>query len=134
NAFEDLARRWPNAAFRRDDAAIAPVARRIFDPAQWDPEQPVRLVMIGSQFEIKVWETLLKVPPGRAATYGEVARAVGRPNAARAIGRAVGRNPISFVVPCHRIVGSTGALTGYHWGIARKRAILGWEAGLVAQQ
>ncbi len=89
--------------------------------------------MIGSQFEIKVWETLLKVPAGRAATYGEVARAVGRPNAARAIGRAVGRNPISFVVPCHRIVGSSGALTGYHWGIVRKRAILGWEAGLVAQ-
>ena len=134
HAFEDLANRWPNARFRRDDEAIAAAAGRIFNAAQWDPEQPVRLVMIGSQFEIKVWETLLKVPPGRAATYGEVARAVGRPNAARAIGRAVGRNPISFVVPCHRIVGSTGALTGYHWGIARKRAILGWEAGLVAQQ
>lgn len=133
HAFEDLANRWPNAKFRRDDEAIAAVAGRIFNAAQWDPEQPVRLVMIGSQFEIKVWETLLKVPAGRAATYGEVARAVGRPNAARAIGRAVGRNPISFVVPCHRIVGSSGALTGYHWGIVRKRAILGWEAGLVAR-
>ncbi|MBN16130.1 MAG: 6-O-methylguanine DNA methyltransferase [Pelagibacterium sp.] len=133
-AFEDLANRWPNAAYKRDDAAIAPIAARIFDPDRWDPDQPIRLVMIGSQFEIKVWETLLKVPAGRAATYGEVARAVGRPNAARAIGRAVGRNPISFVVPCHRIVGSTGALTGYHWGIVRKRAILGWEAGLVSAQ
>ena len=132
HAFEDLARRWPNARFERDDGAVAPVARRIFDPERWDPDQPVRLVMIGSQFEIKVWETLLKVPPGHAATYGDVARAVGRPKAARAIGRAVGRNPISFVVPCHRIVGSSGALTGYHWGIVRKRAILGWEAGLVA--
>ena len=132
-AFEDLTKRWPNAQYRRDDAAVTPTAARIFESGRWDPEQPVRLVMIGSQFEIKVWETLLKVPAGRAATYGEVARAVGRPNAARAIGRAVGRNPISFVVPCHRIVGSTGALTGYHWGIVRKRAILGWEAGLVSQ-
>ncbi|MAN78001.1 MAG: 6-O-methylguanine DNA methyltransferase [Rhizobiales bacterium] len=133
-AFEDLASRWPNAGYRRDDNAVAPIAVRIFDPDRWDPQQPVRLVMIGSQFEIKVWETLLKVPAGRAATYGEVARAVGKPNAARAIGRAVGRNPISFVVPCHRIVGSSGALTGYHWGIVRKRAILGWEAGLLASQ
>ena len=133
HAFEDLANRWPNAKFRRDDEAIAAAAGRIFNAAQWDPEQPVRLVMIGSQFEIKVWETQQKVPAGRAATYGQVARAVGRPNAARAIGRAVGRNPISFVVPCHRIVGSSGALTGYHWGIVRKRAILGWEAGLVAR-
>ncbi|WP_196260337.1 methylated-DNA--[protein]-cysteine S-methyltransferase [Pelagibacterium limicola] len=130
-AFEDLANRWPKANYRRDDAAIVPIARRIFDPLHWDPEQPVRLVMIGSQFEIKVWETLLKVPTGRASTYGEIARSLGRPSAARAVGRAVGRNPISFVVPCHRILGSTGALTGYHWGILRKRAILGWEAGLV---
>lgn len=131
-AFEDLAGRWPNATYRRDDSAVTPLARRIFDPAHWDPAQPVRLVMIGSQFEVKVWETLLKVPAGRAATYGEIARSIGRPSAARAVGRAVGRNPISFVVPCHRIVGSTGGLTGYHWGLVRKRAILGWEAGLVS--
>lgn len=132
-AFEDLARRWPNAAYRRNDKAIAPVAARIFDPARWDPDQPVRLVMIGSDFEIKVWETLLKVPAGSASTYGEIARSLGTPNAARAVGRAIGRNPISFVVPCHRVVGSSGALTGYHWGIVRKRAILGWEAGLVTR-
>ncbi|WP_246018285.1 methylated-DNA--[protein]-cysteine S-methyltransferase [Pelagibacterium montanilacus] len=131
-AFEDLARRWPNAGYRRDDAAVAETARRIFDPGRWAPEQPVRLVMIGSQFEIKVWETLLRIPAGTAASYGALARAVGRPTAARAVGRAVGRNPISFVVPCHRVVGAAGALTGYHWGIVRKRAILGWEAGLVA--
>lgn len=130
--FEDLAQRWPNASYRRDDKAVAPIAKRIFDPAHWNPERPVRLVMIGSQFEIKVWETLLRVPAGHASTYGEIARAIGKPSAARAVGRAVGRNPITFVVPCHRIVGSTGALTGYHWGLVRKRAILGWEAGLVA--
>lgn len=132
-AFEDLAGRWPNARYRRDDSVVLPVARRIFDPVHWNPDQPVRLVMIGSQFEIKVWETLLKVPAGHAATYGEIARSIGKPSAARAVGRAVGRNPISFVVPCHRIVGSTGGLTGYHWGLVRKRAILGWEAGLVSK-
>ncbi len=132
-AFEDLANRWPNAAYRRQDAMVLPIARRVFDPAHWNSDQPVRLVMIGSQFEIKVWETLLKVPAGRASTYGEIARSIGRPTAARAVGRAVGRNPISFVVPCHRILGSTGALTGYHWGLVRKRAILGWEAGLVSK-
>lgn len=130
DGFADLARRWPRAAFTRNDAAVADLARRVFDPARWVPDQPVRLVMIGSQFEIKVWETLLTIGPGRAKTYGAVADEIGRPSAARAVGRAVGRNPISFVVPCHRVVGSAGALTGYHWGILRKRAILGWEAGL----
>jgi AraC family transcriptional regulator, regulatory protein of adaptative response / methylated-DNA-[protein]-cysteine methyltransferase len=130
-AFEDLANRWPNARYRRNDAEVAPVARRIFDATQWDPAQPVRLVMIGSAFEIKVWETLLKIPTGAATSYGAIANALGRPSAARAVGRAVGRNPISFVVPCHRVVGTSGALTGYHWGLVRKRAILGWEAGLI---
>lgn len=131
DAFEDLARRWPNAVYRREDAAVAPIASRIFEPGRWDPAQPVRLVMIGSDFEIKVWETLLKIPAGGASTYGALANAVGKPGAARAIGRAVGRNPISFVVPCHRVIGADGTLTGYHWGLVRKRAILGWEAGLV---
>jgi len=129
-AFEDLANRWPNARFVRDDAAIAPLASRIFDPARWSEEQPVRVVLIGTDFEVKVWETLLSIPCGRATTYGELANRVGRPSAARAVGAAVGKNPISFVVPCHRVVGSTGALTGYHWGVPRKRAILGWESGV----
>lgn len=132
SAFEDLARRWPKARYSRNDVLVAPIAARIFDPARWDPQQPVRLVMIGSDFEVKVWETLLKVPAGQASTYGAIAQAIGKPSAARAVGRAVGRNPISFVVPCHRILGANGALTGYHWGLVRKRAILGWEAGLVS--
>jgi AraC family transcriptional regulator of adaptative response/methylated-DNA-[protein]-cysteine methyltransferase len=76
-----------------------------------------------------VWETLLAVPMGRATTYSDIARHLGKPNAARAVGAAVGRNPISFVVPCHRVLGRSGALTGYHWGLARKQAIIGWEAG-----
>ena len=131
-AFEDLASRWPNARFTRNDAAIAPIAARVFDPTQWDSKRPVRLVLIGTDFEIKVWETLLTIPVGKATTYGAVASRIGRPTAARAVGAAVGKNPISFVVPCHRVVGSSGALTGYHWGVPRKRAILGWERGIAA--
>ena len=131
-AFEDLRTRWPNARFTRDDARLAPVAARIFDPARWNAEQPVRMVLIGTDFEVSVWETLLKIPLGTATTYADVARAIGRPSAARAVGAAVGRNPISFVVPCHRVVGTGGALTGYRWGVPRKRAILGWEAGVAA--
>lgn len=131
-AFEDLRARWPNARYSRDDAAIAPVAARVFDPTRWDPAQPVRVVLIGTDFEVSVWETLLRIPVGKATTYADVARRIGRPSASRAVGAAVGKNPISFVVPCHRVVGSTGALTGYHWGLPRKRAILGWECGVTA--
>ncbi len=131
-AAEDLMLRWPNARFTRDDARVAPVASRVFEPGRWDPRQPVKLVLIGTDFEVKVWETLLKIPVGRATTYQTVASHIGKPTASRAVGAAVGKNPISFVVPCHRVVGSTGALTGYHWGVPRKRAILGWEAGVIA--
>lgn len=132
-AFEDLRLRWPNASYVRDDAAIAPVAARVFDPTRWDPSQPVRVVLIGTDFEVSVWETLLKIPVGRAATYGDVAKKIGRPSASRAVGAAVGKNPISFVVPCHRVIGTSGALTGYHWGLPRKRAILGWECGVAGR-
>jgi AraC family transcriptional regulator of adaptative response/methylated-DNA-[protein]-cysteine methyltransferase len=129
-AFEDLAGRWPNARFTRDDARIAEAAVAVFDPGRWDPARPVRVVLIGTDFEVSVWETLLKIPCGKATTYQTVANHIGRPTASRAVGAAVGKNPISFVVPCHRVVGSTGALTGYHWGLPRKRAILGWESGV----
>ncbi|MET3927680.1 bifunctional helix-turn-helix domain-containing protein/methylated-DNA--[protein]-cysteine S-methyltransferase [Devosia sp. 2618] len=131
-AFEDLANRWPNARFRRDDARVAPMIAEAFDPARWSADRPVRVVLIGTDFEVKVWETLLKIPVGQATTYQSVANHIGRPTASRAVGAAVGKNPISFVVPCHRVVGSTGALTGYHWGVPRKRAILGWEAGVIS--
>lgn len=131
-AYADLSGRWPKAEYIRDDAAIAPVAAQIFAPDRWNPEQPVRVVLIGTDFEVQVWETLLEIPLGKATTYGTLANHIGKPKASRAVGAAVGRNPISFVVPCHRVVGSTGKLTGYHWGLARKRAILGWEVGVNA--
>src|SRR5262245_8467818 len=132
-AYEDLRARWPNARFPRDDARVAPIASRVFDPSRWDAEQPVKIVLIGTDFEVKVWQTLLKIPVGKATTYQTVAEHIGKPSASRAVGAAVGKNPISFVVPCHRVVGSGGALTGYHWGITRKQAMLGWEAGRTGQ-
>ncbi|MEM9207105.1 MAG: methylated-DNA--[protein]-cysteine S-methyltransferase, partial [Pseudomonadota bacterium] len=131
-AFEDMTRRWPNADYMRDDAATASTAARIFDPSAWDPERPLRVVFIGSEFDVKVWETLLRIPMGRATTYSTIADHIGKPKAARAVGASVGKNPISFVVPCHRVLGKSGALTGYHWGLTRKRAILGWEIGKTA--
>lgn len=132
-ALADMMRRFPCAAYEEDHAATAPYAARIFDPSRWRPDTPLRLVFIGSDFEVRVWETLLSVPLGHAATYSQIAEKVNNPKAARAVGAAVGRNPLSFVVPCHRILGKSGALTGYHWGLTRKRAILGWEAGVVQQ-
>ena len=131
-AFEDLRARWPNARFSRDDTRVAPIAARVFDPSRWHADRPVKVVLIGTDFEVRVWQTLLRIPVGKATTYQTVAEHIGRPTASRAVGAAVGKNPISFVVPCHRVVGSTGALTGYHWGVPRKRAILGWEAGVIA--
>jgi AraC family transcriptional regulator of adaptative response/methylated-DNA-[protein]-cysteine methyltransferase len=131
-ALSDMRRRWPKAAYVEDSAATAPVAARIFDPARWRPEEPLRVVLIGTDFEVRVWETLLKIPMGRFSTYSDVARHIDAPKAARAVGAAVGKNPVCFVVPCHRVIGKDGALTGYHWGLTRKRAMLGWEAGQVA--
>ena len=131
-ALADMMRRWPHADYRFDPQMTAPYATRIFEPARWSPQTPLRVVLIGTDFEVRVWETLLRIPVGCATTYGDVAGQIGKPSAARAVGAAVGKNPISFVVPCHRVIGKSGALTGYHWGLTRKRAILGWEAGQVA--
>jgi AraC family transcriptional regulator of adaptative response/methylated-DNA-[protein]-cysteine methyltransferase len=110
-------------------AATAPYAARIFDPGRWRQEEPLRVVLIGTDFQVRVWEALLRIPMGRAKPYSAIATEIGSPKASRAVGAAVGANPLSFVVPCHRALGKSGALTGYHWGLTRKRAILGWEAG-----
>ncbi|WP_313526508.1 bifunctional helix-turn-helix domain-containing protein/methylated-DNA--[protein]-cysteine S-methyltransferase [Shinella sp.] len=129
DAFEDMSSRWPNAKYVEDSEATAAYAERIFDPTRWDPKAPLRIVLIGSDFQVRVWEALLRIPMGCAVTYSSIAETLGQPTASRAVGAAVGRNPISFVVPCHRALGKSGALTGYHWGLTRKRAMLGWESG-----
>jgi AraC family transcriptional regulator of adaptative response/methylated-DNA-[protein]-cysteine methyltransferase len=131
-ALEDMCSRWPRADYVEDAVMTAPYAARTFDPENWNASEPLRVVLIGTDFQIRVWEALLDIPLGAAMTYGSIARKIGKPSAPRAVGAAVGRNPISFVVPCHRALGSSGALTGYHWGVTRKRAMLGWEAGHVA--
>jgi AraC family transcriptional regulator, regulatory protein of adaptative response / methylated-DNA-[protein]-cysteine methyltransferase len=131
-ALDDMRRRWPGAEFREDTAGTAALAQRVFEPKLWQRDCPLRVVMIGTDFEVRVWEALLKVPLGRATTYSDIAARLRVPKAARAVGAAVGKNPISFVVPCHRVLGKSGDLTGYHWGLTRKRAMLGWEAGQAA--
>jgi len=130
-ALADMAGRWPHASIVEDHARTAPLAQRVFDSKLWRAERPLRVVLIGTDFEVRVWETLLRIPMGRAMTYSDIAAKIRAPKAARAVGAAVGKNPISFVVPCHRALGKNGDLTGYHWGLTRKRAMLGWEAGKV---
>lgn len=131
-AFADMSGRWPNATYVEDMDATLPYATRIFDPSRWRADQPLRVVMIGTDFQVRVWEALLSIPMGHARTYSALARQIGEPKASRAVGAACGANPVSFVVPCHRALAKSGALTGYHWGLTRKRAILGWEAGQVS--
>ena len=120
-ATEDLMRRWPAARFQRDDAAIAPLAEAAFGGGH------TPLHLIGAPFQIKVWEALLRIPSGHVTSYSEIAGAIGHDKAVRAVGTAVGRNPISFLIPCHRALRKSGALGGYHWGLPVKRAILAWE-------
>lgn len=131
-SFEDMSGRWPKASYVEDSASTAAYAARIFDPALWKAEQPLRVVLLGTDFQIRVWESLMKIPLGCAVTYSDIANDIGKPSASRAVGAAVGANPVSFVVPCHRAIARNGALTGYHWGLTRKRAMLGWEAGAIA--
>src|SRR3954463_7972119 len=133
-ALADMTRRWLNATYVEDHEGTAPLAQRIFDTKLWRPDQPLRVVMIGTDFEVRVWETLLKIPMGRAVSYSDIACNINSPKASRAVGAAVGKNPVSFVVPCHRALGKSGTLTGYHWGITRKQAMLGWEAGQLGMQ
>ncbi|MGH6777228.1 MAG: methylated-DNA--[protein]-cysteine S-methyltransferase [Bradyrhizobium sp.] len=133
-ALADMTGRWPKATYVEDYLATAPLAQRIFDPKLWRADQPLRVVLIGTDFEVRVWETLLKIPMGRAVSYSDIALKLKAPKAARAVGAAIGKNPVSFVVPCHRALGKDGKLTGYHWGLTRKQAILGWEAGRVGLQ
>ncbi len=119
----DMRARWPQAEFVEDPAAIAPwVAAALGQSGE------ARLHLIGAPFQIKVWEALLAIPSGQVTTYGEIARAIGNPKAVRAVGTAVGRNPVSWLIPCHRALRKSGGLGGYHWGLPVKRAMLAWEA------
>ena len=122
-ALADLRSRWPKAGFVADAAALAPLVDGAFGGAAQG-----QLHLIGAPFQIKVWEALLQIPSGQVTTYSEIAGAIGSPRAVRAVGTAVGRNPISWLIPCHRALRKSGGLGGYHWGLPVKRAMLAWEA------
>ncbi|MEL6913815.1 MAG: bifunctional helix-turn-helix domain-containing protein/methylated-DNA--[protein]-cysteine S-methyltransferase [Pseudomonadota bacterium] len=123
-AMADMTGRWPEATFVEDRDVLAADIAVAFGT---EPGE-ARLLLIGRPLQIKVWEALMHIPSGQVTTYGDIARAVGAPRAVRAVGTAVGRNPISYLIPCHRALRKSGGLGGYHWGLPVKRAILAYEA------
>jgi len=123
----DLKSRWPKAAFVEDPLRLTPWVERAFGRAAQSPSDKTPLYLIGAPFQIKVWEALLAIPSGQVTTYSEIAQHIGHPKAVRAVGTAVGRNPISWLIPCHRALRKSGGLGGYHWGMPVKRAMLAYE-------
>jgi AraC family transcriptional regulator, regulatory protein of adaptative response / methylated-DNA-[protein]-cysteine methyltransferase len=132
-AMEDLLSRWPKADFVEDPLMLRPWVLQAFGAEEGSADAAkTPLYLIGAPFQIKVWEALLRIPTGHVTTYSDIAGAIGHPAAVRAVGTAVGRNPISFLIPCHRALRRDGGLGGYHWGLPTKRAILAWEAARTA--
>lgn len=129
-AFSELGKRFPKASFiqRMDD--IQQNALQIYTK-DWSKINKIKLHLKGTDFQLKVWEALLKIPMGNLATYGNIAQTIQKPKASRAVGTAIGSNPIAFLIPCHRVIQSTGTFGGYMWGTARKTAIIGWEASKI---
>ena len=126
--YADLEARWQNATLIEEPDITRPFVKRIFNPSQGKKSAPLHLVLSGTNFQIKVWEALIKIPMGAVVSYEDVAAHIGMPKASRAVGNAVGSNPISFVIPCHRVIRKTAEFGNYGGGVARKLAILGWEA------
>lgn len=120
----ELHHRWPNAEIVNDEASTRNTARAIFG----DAGGQLNLFLKGTNFQIRVWEALLRVPAGRAVTYEDIAHSIGQPSAVRAVGAAIGQNPIAFLIPCHRVLRKSGVFGEYHWGSARKKALLVWES------
>jgi len=125
-ALNDVSRAWPHADIREDRQRTAQLAHAAFGMETADA--PLSLHVTGTNFQINVWRALLQIPPGGLVSYGDVAAAIGRPHAARAVGLAVGANPVAFAIPCHRVIRQSGGLGGYRWGETRKHAIHAWEA------
>ncbi|WEK18249.1 MAG: methylated-DNA--[protein]-cysteine S-methyltransferase [Candidatus Pedobacter colombiensis] len=126
-ALEDLKGKFPNASFTRKLDLIQQNALFIFQN-DWNKLPEIKLHLKGTDFQLKVWEALVKIPMGQLSTYGAIARQIDKPNASRAVGTAIGSNPVAFLIPCHRVIQSTGLFGGYMWGNTRKTAIIGWEA------
>ena len=119
---------WPAATIRRDDSAIRATAARVFGSQSHAASDPIRLLVGGTNFQVKVWEALIRIPPGSLTTYADLGGQIGRPTAARAVGNAVGANRISYLIPCHRVIRSMGVVGDYRWGSRRKQAMIAWEA------
>jgi AraC family transcriptional regulator of adaptative response/methylated-DNA-[protein]-cysteine methyltransferase len=121
-----LQRAWPKAALTEDRRATGQILAEIFSPQK--PAAPVSLLISGTNFQLKVWEALLAIPQGQVSTYGQIAAQIGSPGASRAVGTAIGQNPIAFLIPCHRVIRKMGEFGNYRWGVVRKKSILGWES------
>lgn len=132
-ALDELRRRWPNALLQENIEATRRVARAVFGDSRGQfgtaPDASLSLFLKGTNFQIRVWEALLRIPAGRAVTYADIAREIGQPTAARAVGAAVGQNPVAYLIPCHRVLRKSGLFGNYHWGASRKKAMLAWESG-----
>jgi len=127
-AKSELSGAWPNAELRRDDKTIAKVAEKIFHQNRnGSGREHLRAYVKGTPFQVRVWRSLLEIPPGSLTSYGRLAESIGKPTASRAVGAAVGRNSLAFLIPCHRVIRETGAISGYRWGVGRKRALIAWE-------
>jgi AraC family transcriptional regulator, regulatory protein of adaptative response / methylated-DNA-[protein]-cysteine methyltransferase len=124
----DYRSRWPLAEWKENPAATQPYVHRIFGRNKRNTERPIPLLLKGTEFQIKVWEALLKIPMGSVMPYEDVAVKVCSARAVRAVANAVGKNPVAFLIPCHRVIRKAGGIGGYHWGAARKKAMLAWEA------
>lgn len=129
-ALDELRGQWPASDFTEHSAGAQPLLDNIFEDAE---SQPPRVWLRGSPFQLKVWEALLAIPEGTHCTYGQIASCLGRPQASRAVGTAIGRNPVSWLIPCHRVITSMGTLGGYRWGTDTKQAMIGVEAARQAQ-
>ena len=128
-ALLNLQQAFPKAAYQQTADLAQQNVLHLFSH-DWDKLQQIKLHLKGTEFQLKVWEMLLKIPMGQLTTYGHIARGIHRPRACRAVGSAIGDNPVAFLIPCHRIIQSTGVLGHYHWGSSRKAAMIGWEAAL----
>jgi AraC family transcriptional regulator, regulatory protein of adaptative response / methylated-DNA-[protein]-cysteine methyltransferase len=131
NALHDLKAKFPNASFTRKLDLVQQNALFIFQH-DWSKLPAIKLHLKGTDFQLKVWETLLKIPMGQLSTYGSIAEKIEKPGASRAVGTAIGSNPVAFLIPCHRVIQSTGTFGGYMWGNTRKTAIIGWEGAKTA--
>ncbi len=126
-AIQRLQKAWPNALINRNDTVTENIIRQIFIPQNSSTNKPLPLLLQGTNFQLKVWQALLRIPAGCVTSYGFLAKKVGQPTASRAVGTAIGNNPISYLIPCHRVLRGDGGIGGYRWGIDRKLAILGKE-------